>query len=409
MGSLSPPLKSVRQFLLLGMTASGIILASPASATENAANLEPEIKKLEASYADVETQLKAQQNELDRVLGLGYGGVGLRKDLSDIADRVEPLEARLNELGDQLGKLIEALKSSVKAEPIITPEMLEARETANWARDTAKAAKKAAKEAVANAQQAKTAASQARAAADKAMSAASRAQSSPGDNLRVATYKSGNRYAGQFANKKKSGFAVYDFASGSNYKGQFANGKRNGPGVYVHHSGSRFEGTFVNDKRSGFGVYYTSTGTRQECKWASGDRQYCVTTFKSGARVEGDQDGLGIHFYKDGDRYFGEFVRGKKSGLGVYYFSNGTNYAGQFENGQYHGMGIFTYKSGNRFEGESRGGIGVFGSKTYTNGDHYIGEFGGEKKYHRNGRGKIIYADGRVDEGTWLNDKFVGE
>ncbi len=234
MVSLSSLLKTARQLLFSSIALSGIILASPASANESAANLEPEIIKLEASYADVETQLKGQQAELDRVLGLGYGGVGLRKDLSDIADRVEPLEARLNELGDQLSKLIEALKSSIKAEPIITPEMLEARKTANSARDTAKAAKNTANEGVANAKQARAAASQARAAADKAASAASKAQSSPGENLGVVTYKkSGNRYSGQFANGKRSGFGVYAYASGNGFKGQFANNKRNGPGVYT--------------------------------------------------------------------------------------------------------------------------------------------------------------------------------
>jgi len=42
---------------------------------------------------------------------------------------------------------------------------------------------------------------------------------------------------------------------------------------------------------------------------------------------------------------------------------------------------------------------------TFPNGGYYEGEFV-DGKHH--GKGKMTYADGRVEEGTWQDDKFIG-
>ncbi|MDR2575597.1 MAG: hypothetical protein LBC52_04050 [Treponema sp.] len=42
--------------------------------------------------------------------------------------------------------------------------------------------------------------------------------------------------------------------------------------------------------------------------------------------------------------------------------------------------------------------------KTYPNGDVYEGDVADGK---RNGMGKTSYADGKVEEGRWEDDKFV--
>jgi hypothetical protein len=41
-----------------------------------------------------------------------------------------------------------------------------------------------------------------------------------------------------------------------------------------------------------------------------------------------------------------------------------------------------------------------------VSGDVYEGDF---VKYMRHGKGKIIYANGKVEEGNWENNQFLGE
>ena len=46
------------------------------------------------------------------------------------------------------------------------------------------------------------------------------------------------------------------------------------------------------------------------------------------------------------------------------------------------------------------------GKFTWLDGSVYIGDFENSKKH---GKGKLIYANGSVDEGTWEYDTFKGK
>ena len=60
---------------------------------------------------------------------------------------------------------------------------------------------------------------------------------------------------------------------------------------------------------------------------------------------------------------------------------NGYKYVGEFKDGKFHGQG----------------------TEAFTNGDKYVGEFKGGV---RHGQGKLNYADGRIEDGIFENDKF---
>jgi hypothetical protein len=100
---------------------------------------------------------------------------------------------------------------------------------------------------------------------------------------------------------------------------------------------------------------------------------------------QGDcENGKGLYYYENGDKYGGEFKEGKPNGRGVYYFKNGNTYRGNYKDGKREGYGTFTW----------------------ANGDIYIGEY---KNDQREGEGTYYYAKNArpAQEGTWKNGVLV--
>jgi len=108
-------------------------------------------------------------------------------------------------------------------------------------------------------------------------------------------------------------------------------------------------------------------------------------------------------------------VNDKMHGTGTLTEADGSRYVGGFSNGQLHGKGILYFSIGMSYEGEwlngdrqDGGNITPFrderpssGEKTYTNGDHYVGEFSIYGEPH--GKGVFTKADGSKYEGTMAN------
>jgi hypothetical protein len=66
----------------------------------------------------------------------------------------------------------------------------------------------------------------------------------------------------------------------------------------------------------------------------------------------------------DGDVYEGEFVKGLKNGHGTEWFKNGDKYCGEYVNSKFHGKGILFYilgvygwKNGSKYDGDFVNGI----------------------------------------------------
>ena len=115
--------------------------------------------------------------------------------------------------------------------------------------------------------------------------------------------------------------------------------------------------------------------------------------------------GGGRHIYKDGSKYTGGFVAGKRQGRGVLRFKNGGYYEGEWAKDVYEGRGRYV-SAGGVYEGTFKAGElcdrGVF---RWSNGDVYDGEWAANAA---DGVGTKTYADGRVEEGRWRADKFLG-
>ena len=190
-------------------------------------------------------------------------------------------------------------------------------------------------------------------------------------------------------------YGKYTDDDGSILEGQWHNNYLDGQGTYYfgpkdEWEGSKYVGEFKNGSYHGQGTF--TYGWKSE--WA---RHKYVGAFKNDKR-----HGLGTYSYADGDKYVGEYKEGERHGQGTFTFADGENYVGAWKNGKYHGQGTFTHTlSGDKYVGawknDKEHGQGTY---TWVDGSKYTGNFiDGDF----NGYGKLVYNDGYVEEGNWID------
>jgi len=178
------------------------------------------------------------------------------------------------------------------------------------------------------------------------------------------------------------------------YVGEFRNGLPNGQGTATSAKGDKYVGEFRN----------------------------------------ANQHGQGTLTYADGRKYVGEFRNGLPNGQGTYTFGPslkqvGKKYVGEFRDGEFHGQGTLTSFDGRQdtldFHAAFEAAMNAPGLSQETKDQaaveldkmrqdmmgvysregvkEYVGEF---RNNNMHGQGTLTYADGRVKEGIWEDDKF---
>jgi hypothetical protein len=120
-------------------------------------------------------------------------------------------------------------------------------------------------------------------------------------------FANGNKYLGEFKDRKPNGQGTYTFANGNKYVGQFKDGKRNGQFIVSFASGDKYVGEFKDDKIDGQGRYSFANGNKY------------VGEFK-----DDKPNGHGTYSFASGNKYVGQFKDEKRSGLGTLYSRNGA-------------------------------------------------------------------------------------
>ncbi len=116
-------------------------------------------------------------------------------------------------------------------------------------------------------------------------------------------------------------------------------------------------------------------------------------------------NGNGVFKFASGAIFEGNFKDGKPV-RGNYKFTNGDFYNGEFLNNRFHGQGHYIYKkSGNEFVGKYSHGEKTFGTFTYNDRSTYTGRF---KNHKKDGRGKLVTSTGKVLDGYWDADMYIG-
>ena len=153
--------------------------------------------------------------------------------------------------------------------------------------------------------------------------------------------------------------------------GDFVNGELDGEGALYYKEGDEYVGGWKRNVKNGFGVY----------RWVSGNTY-------TGPWVDNRREGkLGELRWFNGDAYVGEWLDNRRTGIGVLRWSparGGGCYEGGFVDNQLHGWGRFTFR-----------------------GIRYDGNWEADR---REGKGTLTWdADGDWFEGFWVHGGRQGE
>ncbi len=196
----------------------------------------------------------------------------------------------------------------------------------------------------------------------------------------------GARHEGYTENGRYKGQGVYVYANGDRYEGEFADNTCCGQGTYTYVSGETWTGEWKDNKRvngSGTVLYFQNgkpTGKRYDGEIANGVYQgKGVLIGDDGDRYEGEFandkfNGQGTYIYADGKTWTGKWKEGLRftgKGYVKYFVDNkpsGNRYDGEMHDGEFNGQGVFYRKEGDRYEGEFRNGAVYKGCLIDKNG-----------------------------------------
>lgn len=191
-------------------------------------------------------------------------------------------------------------------------------------------------------------------------------------------------YKGQLTAKKnmpvyRDGLGCMIYQSGRVYEGQWEDDKRHGKGYEIYSNGNVYEGLFCKGRAHGKGklqgYYYRNLhlghrwglwrrmghGHEARSGYVEDQRRRLVhgrvvTAFLL-FRKQSKAHGYGVHTWRNGDRYEGEWQNWLKHGRGTDLFANGDIYSGQYYKGKPTGEGQYTWKNGNTYKGQFKNGL----------------------------------------------------
>ena len=183
----------------------------------------------------------------------------------------------------------------------------------------------------------------------------------------------GSEYTGNFEDGYRHGYGLMILSDdpeifSKSYEGQWKRDFPSGYGIETRKDGAFYEGEFQNGSYHGFGKYTFSFDDNIETVegiWENNEVSGNGTViFKDGERYFGEwrndaRNGFGTTFSKDNFNYTGQWKNSTFHGAGIYYYEFlGTEYDrydGNFENGQFVKPGILYWKNGDKYEGEFEG------------------------------------------------------
>ena len=140
---------------------------------------------------------------------------------------------------------------------------------------------------------------------------------------------------GSDASKWTNCFGPFVFASGNQYAGQWKDSRRSGQGTEVFANGNKYVGEFKNDKPNGQGTLYATNGSViNQGMWTDGNFVGLSPNEQSNVPACQGSDAVmwsncfGTYTYTNGNKYVGEFKEGKANGQGTLMFANGDNWVG---------------------------------------------------------------------------------
>jgi hypothetical protein len=204
-------------------------------------------------------------------------------------------------------------------------------------------------------------------------------------------------YVGNFVNNLYHGNGKLTRPNQS-YNGEWEMGEKQGYGIHIYTSlddptfSYTYKGDFVDNMMDGAGEYNDTTGQTFIGLWKN-DEYYKGT-------LTNTFDGKTI-------KRIGEFKNNLLVGKGKLEYSDGSYYDGMWQYGRKNGNGIELFSNGDKFTGRYYMDNIVNGTMEYPKGNYYS-SYTGDFKYNMfHGKGKLIYSDGRIEEGTFEDGDFT--
>ena len=131
-------------------------------------------------------------------------------------------------------------------------------------------------------------------------------------------------------------------------------------------------------------------------------------TYRGYVNSDGEEEGVGIRIWDNGEKYYGEYHQGLLHGIARCESAYGKCYWGEYKHDRKHGYGTFHWpKIGDTYTGQykddKRNGYGV---DTWPDGEAHYGQY---KDSNWEGYGLSKYPNGDEYDGQWENGKISGE
>ena len=274
-------------------------------------------------------------------------------------------------------------------------------------------------------------------------------------------YSVKSSYTGEIKLDKKNGSGKMIYEDGTSYEGNWNNDLKSGQGKYYDIKGNVFTGIFTDDK-------FTGIAQIQNTNWSYQGEVVNYEPMGQGVKIFTNGDTLSGTWNEYGFNGIGKIKEASVDGSDEFYYSEGTwkngqlngegtrffkirapyssvedeifldaAYTGQFVNGIFNGKGklefndmryffsiegnwinglcpngqiIDSYSAGDEhcetsYKGEISSNFNKQGFGTYKDcdGNIYVGYFENDSE---NGQGKMTYRDGKIEQGTFVNDVF---
>ena len=155
-------------------------------------------------------------------------------------------------------------------------------------------------------------------------------------------------------------------------------------GIHTFANGNKYTGEWRNNKRNGQGTFTWADGTVEEGIWKDGEFQYAkkLSPPVPVAKTPIQDDEIISESSGSDSPECSNSAEVWHDCFGTKTYENGDKYVGDFEDNKQHGQG----------------------TKTWVNGDKYVGEF---KKDMQNGLGVYTQSDGTIEDGIYLDDELL--
>lgn len=208
-----------------------------------------------------------------------------------------------------------------------------------------------------------------------------------------AKYSNGIYYYGNISENMPNGIGVAIMNGNQKlYVGKWMNGKFHETGKLFEIGKSIYEGNFLNGKKHGNG---TIIHIKNKASY-------------SGIWEDDELSGYCCVVYDDNSMYLGIINNYKRTGFGSYHYPNGLVYHGEWLNDKRYGKGRVTLLNGDIIEcswDDNKMLLPI--TIIYQNGNRYDGIC--DNNLDPSEVGKMIYSDGTIYEGEWLNGKRHGK